>query len=296
MYGFNGQIPGPMLRVPQNATVTIRFHNRIDLSSTVHWHGVRLDNRFDGVPGMTQDSVMPGGDFTYTVHFPDAGVYWYHPHVREDIEQGMGLFGNMLVDAPDRDYYSPANREADARARRPAHQRGYAVAFGKEEPNFALMGRVGNVPLVNGDPRYSLQVNRGEVVRFYLTNVASSRTFNVSFGGAPIKVVASDVSRFEREEFVPSVVLAPAERYVVDVRFNQAGPIHDRERDPGDQPLCRRVLAAGGHARRRDGQRDRGDPRLHIVVHHVTRERGRVARHRQISSVLRQGAGQDAHR
>ena len=223
MYGFNGQIPGPMLRVPQNATVTIRFHNRIDLSSTVHWHGVRLDNRFDGVPGMTQDSVAPGGDFTYTVHFPDAGVYWYHPHVREDIEQGMGLFGNMLVDAPDRDYYSPANREAALVLGDLLINADTLVAFGKEEPNFALMGRVGNVPLVNGDPRYSLQVKRGEVVRFYLTNVASSRTFNVSFGGAPIKVVASDVSRFEREEFVPSVVLAPAERYVVDVRFNKPG-------------------------------------------------------------------------
>src|SRR5690348_10283551 len=69
MYGFNGQVPGPLIRVPQNATVVVRFHNRIDLSSTVHWHGVRLDNAFDGVPGLTQDSVLPGGDFAYRVHF-----------------------------------------------------------------------------------------------------------------------------------------------------------------------------------------------------------------------------------
>ncbi len=62
MYGFNGQVPGPLIRVPQNATITVRFHNRIDLPSTVHWHGVRLDNRFDGVPGLTQDSVVPGDD------------------------------------------------------------------------------------------------------------------------------------------------------------------------------------------------------------------------------------------
>ena len=223
MYGFNGQIPGPMLRVPQNATITIRFHNRIDLASTVHWHGVRLDNRFDGVPGMTQDSIAPGGDFVYTVHFPDAGVYWYHPHVREDIEQAMGLFGNMLVDSPDRGYYSPANREQALMLGDLLINADTLVAFGKEEPNFALMGRVGNVPLVNGEPRFALRVNRGEVVRFYLTNVASSRTYNVSFGAARIKVVASDVSRFEREEFVPSVVLAPAERYIVDVRFDKPG-------------------------------------------------------------------------
>jgi suppressor of ftsI len=86
------------------------------------------------------------------------------------------------------------------------------------------MGRVGNVLLVNGEPDYALSVRRGEVVRFHLTNVSSSRTYNLSFGpNVEMKVVASDVSRFEHEERVSSVVIAPAERYVVDVRFPTAG-------------------------------------------------------------------------
>jgi len=97
------------------------------------------------------------------------------------------------------------------------------VPFGGEGPDFALMGRVGNVLLVNGEPSYAVRVKKGEVARFYLTNTASSRTYNLSFSGAPIKVVASDQSRFEREVLVPSVVLAPAERYVIDVRFAQSG-------------------------------------------------------------------------
>ena len=223
MYGFNGQVPGPLIRVPQNATITVRFHNRIDLSSTVHWHGVRLDNRFDGVPGLTQDSVAPGGDYTYTVHFPDAGIYWYHPHVREDIEQAMGLFGNLRVDSPDRDYYSPVNREETLLLDDLLVNGDTLIPFGKEAPDYALMGRVGNVLLVNGEPRYTLRAKKGEVVRYFITNVSNSRTFNISFGGAPIKVVASDVSRFEREERVASVVIAPAERYVVEVRFDRAG-------------------------------------------------------------------------
>jgi len=223
MYGFNGQVPGPLIRVPQNATITVRFHNRIDLPSTIHWHGVRLDNRNDGVPGVTQDSVAPGGRFVYTVHFPDAGVYWYHPHVREDIEQAMGLFGNMLVDSPDPDYYSKANRELALMFDDLLVNADSLVPFGKEGPDFALMGRVGNVLLVNGEPQYALRARAGEVVRFYLTNASSSRTYNLSFGGAPMKVLASDVSRFEREERVPSVVLAPAERYVVEVRFERPG-------------------------------------------------------------------------
>ena len=224
MYGFNGQVPGPLIRVPQNATIVVRFHNHIDLPSTVHWHGVRLDNRFDGAPGVTQEAVAPGDSFVYRVHFPDAGIYWYHPHVREDIEQSMGLFGNMLVDPPDANYYSRANREQALLVSDLLVNGDTLIPFGKEAPDFALMGRVGNVLLVNGEPNYALRVRRGEVVRFYLTNVASSRTFNLSFGaGIPIKVLASDVSRFEREERVASVVLAPAERYVVEVRFPRPG-------------------------------------------------------------------------
>ena len=233
MYGYNGQVPGPLIRVPQNATIVVRFHNRIDLPSTVHWHGLRQDNRFDGVPGVTQDSIMPGGDFVYHVHFPDAGIYWYHPHVREDIEQAMGLFGNMLVDSPDRDYYSPVNSEQTLVLDDLLINGDTLIPFGKDAPDFALMGRVGNVLLVNGEPRYSLNVKKGAVVRFFITNVASSRTYNVSFvgssradgtrPGAPIKVVAGDVSKFEHEEMVPSVVIAPAERYVVEAKFDKPG-------------------------------------------------------------------------
>jgi FtsP/CotA-like multicopper oxidase with cupredoxin domain len=78
---------------------------------------------------------------------------------------------------------------------------------------------------MNGVTDYRLHVNRGEVVRFYLTNVANSRTFNIVFGNASVKIVASDISKFEREEWVTSVVIAPAERYVVEVRFDQVGEI-----------------------------------------------------------------------
>lgn len=223
MYGFNGEVPGPLIRVPQNATIIVRFHNRIDLPSAVHWHGVRLDNRSDGAPGVTQEPVAPGGSFVYSVHFPDAGLYWYHPHVREDIEQAMGLFGNMIVDSPLADYYASANSEHVMMLDDLLINGDTLVRFGADGPDFALMGRVGNVLLVNGEPGYTLHVRKGEVARFYLTNAASSRTYNLSFGGASMKVVASDQSRFEREELVPSIVLAPAERYVVDVRFARPG-------------------------------------------------------------------------
>ncbi len=223
MYGFNGEVPGPLIRVPQNATIIVRFHNRIDLPSTVHWHGVRLDNHFDGVPGVTQQPVAPGDGFTYKVHFPDAGIYWYHPHVSTYIEQAMGLFGNMIVDSPDPDYYSPANDEQALMFDDLLINADTLIPFGKNTPDFALMGRLGNVLLTNGEERYHLTVHRGAVVRFYFTNSSSSRTYNLSFSGAPIKLLAGDLSRFEHEEMVPSVVLAVAQRYVVEVRFARPG-------------------------------------------------------------------------
>jgi suppressor of ftsI len=237
MYGFNGQVPGPLIRVPQNATITVRFHNAIDLPSTVHWHGVRLENRNDGAAGLTQAEVVPGESFIYSVRFPDAGVYWYHPHVREDIEQAMGLFGNMLVDSPDPAYWSPVNRELTLMFYDLMVNADTLIPFGREAPTFAFSGRVGNVILVNGEPApgWTLQARRGEVIRFYLTNAASSRTLNVSFSeridsgrssrsnDVAMKVVASDVSKFEREEKVTSVIMAPAERYVIEARFAQPG-------------------------------------------------------------------------
>ncbi|HUQ82762.1 MAG TPA: multicopper oxidase family protein [Gemmatimonadaceae bacterium] len=225
MYGFNGQQPGPLIDVAKGASVVVVFRNGIDQPSAIHWHGVRLDNEFDGAVGVTQDAVAPGSSFTYVVRFPDAGIYWYHPHVREDIQQDLGLYGNMLVRPTAAGYYAPVNRDQVLMLDDLLLGDGGLTPHGAESPTHALMGRFGNVMLVNGEPRYALTVRRGEVVRFYLTNVANARTYNVSFAGARMKVVASDVGKFEREELVSSVVIAPAERYVVDVEFARAGTV-----------------------------------------------------------------------
>lgn len=233
MYGFNGQYPGPLLRVAQGSDVTVDFANELDQPTTVHWHGVRLDNGSDGVPGLTQDAVPPGGRFTYHLRFPDAGIYWYHPHVREDTQQDLGLYGNLLVRSPRPDYFSPVNREEVLMLDDLLVGDGGLIPFGRGGATHALMGRFGNIFLVNGEPAYRLRVRRGEIVRFLLTNVSNTRTFNLSFPGARMKVVGGDVGNFEHEEWVESVVLAPAERYAVHVRFDRSGEV----------PLLNRVQA-----------------------------------------------------
>ncbi|HKN68961.1 MAG TPA: multicopper oxidase family protein, partial [Gemmatimonadaceae bacterium] len=225
MYGFNGQYPGPLIRARRGTTLIVRFVNQLEQPSSVHWHGVRLDNRYDGVPNVTQPAVPPGGSFDYRVHFRDGGIYWYHPHVREDIQQDLGLYGNILVSPEDGAWLPRVDREEVLALDDLLLDDGGLLPYGADAPTHALMGRWGNVFLVNGESRYALAVRRGDVVRFYLTNVSNARVYNLAFGDARMKVVASDGGKFERESWASSVVIAPAERYVVDVLFDRAGEI-----------------------------------------------------------------------
>ncbi|MEE2899363.1 MAG: multicopper oxidase family protein [Gemmatimonadota bacterium] len=225
MFGYNGQYPGPLIQAPKEATLVVRVSNEIQMPTTVHWHGIRLDNRFDGVPGVTQPAIQQGESFTYMVRVPDAGMFWYHPHVREDVQQDLGLFGNLLVTSPDPDYYGPAHREEIFVLDDMLMDGQGPIPWGESAPTHALMGRLGNLMMVNGQTDLRLSAERGEVIRFYLTNVANSRTFNVTFGRNRVKIVASDVGKYEREQWITSVVIAPAERYVVDVRFDDSGEV-----------------------------------------------------------------------
>lgn len=225
MFGFNGQYPGPLIRVRQRAEIVVDFRNALDWSAAVHWHGIRLENRFDGVPGLTQDPVPPGGRFLYRIRLPDAGVYWYHPHHREDVLQDLGLYGNILVGAADTGHFGPAHADEAIIVDDLLVDGEGILPYGRETATFALMGRFGNVMLVNGEPRWTRTAARGEVLRLFVTNAANTRTFNLSLPGARMKLVAADVGRFEREAWVENIVLAPAERLVLDVRFDSAGRV-----------------------------------------------------------------------
>ncbi len=233
MYGYNGQIPGPLLRVPQGATLTVNVHNGIDQTTTVHWHGLRLDSRFDGAAGLTQDEIPVGGSFEYTITVPDEGIYWYHTHVREDLQQPAGLYGNIVVTPKNPTAYAPANREeALAISDVLLEQDGGLAPFGRTKPDKTLMGRFGNVMLVNAKTSYASNVSKGEVVRYFLTNVSSTRTFRIDFGGAAMKMVGGDNGRYEREHTVESVTLSPSERAIVDVFFENAGTYAITHRTP----------------------------------------------------------------
>ena len=111
MYGYNGQYPGPLIEAPQGSTVVVRVTNRIE---SPHHHPLARPPPREPLrrrPGSPRTRFQVGESFTYELRVPDAGMFWYHPHVREDVQQDLGLYGNLRVTSPDPDYYGPAHRD-----------------------------------------------------------------------------------------------------------------------------------------------------------------------------------------
>jgi FtsP/CotA-like multicopper oxidase with cupredoxin domain len=232
MLGYNGSVPGPTLKVQQGSEIIVHVTNQGDLDTTVHWHGLRLENRYDGVPHETQAPIPVGGEFTYRIQFPDPGLYWYHPHIREDYTQELGLYGNILVVPTDPDYWPPTDRELVLTVDDLLVEEGRIAPFSPTETSYAAMGRFGNVFLTSGDPELGLEAWAGEVVRLWLTNTANTRVFKLALPGARMKLVGGDSGRVEHEEFIESVVLAPSERAVVDVLVDRPGELHLEHHTP----------------------------------------------------------------
>jgi FtsP/CotA-like multicopper oxidase with cupredoxin domain len=232
MLGYNGSIPGPTLHVDQGAEVTIEATNLGDVDATLHWHGLRLENRFDGVPEETQAPIPHGGTFTYQLQFPDPGFYWYHPHIREDFAQEMGLYAGIIVEPSEPDYWPPADRQLTITLDDVLIEEGRMAPFHRSGPTFTAMGRFGNVMLINGETEYRAEAAVGEVVRLNLVNTANTRIFNFGLTGARMKLVGGDSGRVEREAFIDEILLSPSERAIVDVLFDRPGEARLENRTP----------------------------------------------------------------
>jgi len=232
MLAYNDSIPGPTLKVRQGSEVIVNVANEGDLPTTVHWHGVRLDNRYDGTHA-TQDAIPVGGTFSYRLQFPDPGLYWYHPHISEDYGQEMGLYGNILVTPDAADYWAPVDREVLVTLDDVLLDGRSVAPFRRGGTNYVAMGRFGDVLLAGGQSDLAFGARFGEVVRFYLTNTANTRVFNVRLPGARMKLVGGDSGRYEQEQFVDEVLIAPSERAIVDVLFGRLGRLTLEHHHPG---------------------------------------------------------------
>ena len=191
VWAYNGQVPGPVLRVAQGDVLRVRATNDLAEPTTVHWHGLRIPNAMDGVPGVTQAPIAAsGGTFDYAFACPDAGTFWYHPHLRGHVQVAMGLHGVLIVDEPekpavDRDLLWVLD---DWRLTREGQVAG---GFGSMF-DAAHGGRIGNTVTINGAVPDRVAVAAGERIRLRLANVVNARVFALRFDGHAPWVVAHD--------------------------------------------------------------------------------------------------------
>ena len=137
-------------RCKEGSEIVVNVENQGDMEATVHWHGLRLENRYDGTHE-TQAPIPVGEQLHARVAFPDPGVYWYHPHIREDYGQEMGLYGNVIVEPAEPDYWPPVHRELVLTLDDILIEDGKVAPFSRAETTHSAMGRFGNVLLVGGE-------------------------------------------------------------------------------------------------------------------------------------------------
>ena len=211
IWGYEGRVPGPTIRVPQGGRVARRFVNELPEGSTVHWHGIRIANAMDGAPEVTQPVVPPGADFLYDFVAPDAGTFWYHPHERAFEQMARGLYGALVVEeenppAVDRDELLLLD---DWRLTEEA--RIHEESFGAMG-DWSHGGRTGNWITINGESAWTRTVSRHERLRLRLVNVANARIFSIGMQGLDGWLVALDGQPLAALEPVGSFVLAPGQR------------------------------------------------------------------------------------
>jgi FtsP/CotA-like multicopper oxidase with cupredoxin domain len=208
---YGGSVPGPVIRVRVGDRLIVHFKNALPAPTTVHWHGVRVPFQMDGVPGSSQPAVNPGESFTYDFIVPDAGLYWYHPHVMSAAQSGFGLYGALLVEDPDE------NVGADDELVMVLSDMALNDSGALEAPDAGgsianVFGREGSHVLLNGRTQSSLVVRSGAPQRWRIVNAAKSRYFNLDLGGLPFKQIGGDGGLQEYSLERDTLLLAPGER------------------------------------------------------------------------------------
>ncbi len=220
VWAYDGQVPGPILRVRLGDTLRVRFTNHLPQETTIHWHGVRVPNAMDGVPHLTQPPVAPGESFVYEFTPKDAGTFWFHPHVRSSEQVERGLYGVLVVE--DRDPL-PYSREVvwvidDWLLDRT----GQIFPEFNTPHDLAHDGRWGNVVTVNGRTDEVLRVRPGERIRLRILNSSNGRVVAPRFDGLAARLIAVDGTYLRAPADPNGMELAPGNRIDVDVTFAQS--------------------------------------------------------------------------
>jgi FtsP/CotA-like multicopper oxidase with cupredoxin domain len=191
IWGYDGTVPGPLLRVKRGEEIRVRLINELPEPTAVHWHGLRLPNAMDGVPHLTQDPIAPDQSFDYRFVAPDAGTFWYHTHFRSSGQLGRGLYGTLIVDESE-----PVAVDLDLLLvlddwRLTEAGEVHEASFGNFH-DAAHAGRLGQYLTVNSQDMLDLPVRTNERLRVRLVNAANARVMMLRLDRHRAWVVAVD--------------------------------------------------------------------------------------------------------
>ena len=253
-YGYNGQVPGPVIEAKQGVPLEIAFTNSLSEPTLIHWHGLQIPAAMDGTQA-TQRPVAPGQTFIYRFTPPDAGTFWYHPHANETEQLEKGLYGALIVRGENE---LTVDREQilvldDVNA----DKQGRLAKFGGFRERHD--GREGDIRLINGKAEPELTIAAGQVERWRIINASSARYVRLSLGGATFRIIGTDGGLIETPVEATEVLLPPADRVELLV-----GPFAEGE-----------VLSIDSLRYLRSTMKMRGDERFGTLV--VEREKPSIA-------------------
>ena len=221
VFAYNGLLPGPLLKAKVGDRVIVHFKNNLAEETTIHWHGLRISDQMDGSPRM-QNPVKPGGEFTYEFTVPDAGSYWYHPHINTAEQIEKGLYAPIVVFDPAKDPTYDAERFLvldDIRLEDDG------TISPESSMDGMMAGRFGNMLLTNGRPikEAVASVEQGTVERWRIVNSANARTMQIGVEGATFRVISTDGGLLPEPYTTNKLSVAVGQRYDLEVTYDQPG-------------------------------------------------------------------------
>ncbi len=211
---YNQESPGPEIRVKRGEEVLVRLVNELEDPTTIHWHGVRIDNKMDGVPGLTQKAVMPGESFDYKFIAPDAGTFYYHSHNKTWSQVARGLYGALIVEEESEVFDKEHDLTLVIDDWRIGRDGKLDLASLGSMTDWSHAGRLGNLLTVNSKNVPTYKLNANEYYRLRLANVANARIFEIDPNRFDAKILAYDgqsIGKSEKLQYSP-LLLGPGQR------------------------------------------------------------------------------------
>ncbi len=218
-YGLDGTSGDPMpptLRVRRGEPFAAKLVNRLDEPTTIHWHGLRIDNRMDGVPFLTQPYVYTGDSFDYAFTPPDAGTYWYHPHCNTLTQMGRGMTGLFIVENPE-DPVFDAEIDINLRDWRLGSDGQFIEQFKPRDA--AKNGTFGTVRGANWQVQPAFDAPAGGLVRVRLAATDVTRIYILKLDGAEATIVALDGQPLAATLALDQVTIGPGQRLDLVIRM-----------------------------------------------------------------------------